>query len=189
MKVYPNYGPVIGGLSGARVKVTNYDVRLIPQFVPLVDLAGALIPSEFFLICLIIVILKKVFLVHLLVRRYVRRGEKKIICRNCVTKSKLGVEGKRFLPLWHSFLGKEIVLGWNKYYSKIEYTFQLRFDFCESQGVIQSQKVIKTPGNVLNSIGDDKLEPRADQIESGHSDPLLLGLDGGVSQYDKGVKL
>lgn len=38
MEDYAKVGWVIGDLSGVRVHVTNYDVKFIPHFIPLVDL-------------------------------------------------------------------------------------------------------------------------------------------------------
>lgn len=43
---FTKYGPVIDGLNGVRVKVTNCDVRYVSQFVPLLDLRGAIYPIK-----------------------------------------------------------------------------------------------------------------------------------------------
>lgn len=49
VKSFANLGPVVGDQSGARVLVGNCDVRLVPHFIPLVDLGGVVYPVRILL--------------------------------------------------------------------------------------------------------------------------------------------
>lgn len=49
VKRFSSVGTVVGGLSGPRVLIDNCDVRLIPHFLPLVDLGGVVYPIRLLL--------------------------------------------------------------------------------------------------------------------------------------------
>lgn len=44
VKSFSPYGPMVGNISGARVMVSNCNVKFVPQFLPLVDLGGVVYP-------------------------------------------------------------------------------------------------------------------------------------------------
>lgn len=47
---FTEVGPTVGGLPGARVRVSNCNVKTIPYFIPLVDIRGVVYPIRILLV-------------------------------------------------------------------------------------------------------------------------------------------